>query len=186
VQVLVSDLQDISRIEASRLKLEPRPTALGTPLDDALYAVKRQIEDRDQRLTVDVPDDLPSVHADVTRLRQILVNLLSNANKYTPEGGRIRLRAWAEGNHVHCAVSDTGVGISPEEQAQLFTKFFRSENPAVQDKPGTGLGLYIVRSLVAMQGGWIDVESQPGEGTTVTFTVPVVDREGGGPSPGTA
>ena len=120
-----------------------------------------------------MPEDLPLVHADPARLAQILINLLSNAYKYTPRGGHIRVRAWLQDGTVHCAVSDTGIGISPEEQASLFTKFFRSEDPAVRETPGTGLGLCIVKSLTELQGGQVEVESRVGEGTTFTFTVPV-------------
>ena len=122
-----------------------------------------------------LPDDLPPVHADPVRLAQILINLLSNAYKYTPEGGQIHVRAWLQNEYVHCAVSDTGIGISPDDQAKLFTRFFRSEDPAVREMPGTGLGLCIVKSLVELQGGEIRVETQLEEGTTFTFTVPVAE-----------
>ena len=177
MQVLVSDLQDVSRIETGQLRLEMEPTALADALESGLEATQAQIEARSQRLTVEVPEDLPQVHADPARLAQVLTNLLSNAYKYTPEGGHIRVRAWLQGGYVHCAVSDTGVGMSPEDQARLFTKFFRSEDPTVREMPGTGLGLCIVKSLVELQGGEIEVESQLGEGTTFTFTVPVTAVE---------
>ena len=177
MQVLVSDLQDVSRIETGLLKLEPQPTALNEVLEDALHVTQGQIEERSQALTVKVPQDLPAVHADPTRLAQILINLLSNACKYTPEGGEISVQAWQQDEYVHCAVSDNGVGMSPEDQEQLFTKFFRSESPAVQEMAGTGLGLCIVKNLVEMQGGEIEVESKLGEGTTFTFTVPVSDEQ---------
>jgi len=173
MQVLVSDLRDISRIETDQLHLEIKPVRLAEPLEDGLQATQGQIEARSQQLTLDVPENLPPVYADPARLAQILTNLLSNAYKYTPEGGRIRVRAWLQNGYVHCAVSDSGVGISPEDQARLFTKFFRSEDPAVREMPGTGLGLCIVKSLVELQGGEIKVESQLGRGTTFTFTVPV-------------
>jgi len=174
MQVLVSDLQDVSRIETGQLRLEVGPMALADALDNALQATQAQIEDRSQRLTVEVPEDLPPVHADRARLAQILTNLLSNAYKYTPSGGHIRVRAWLQDGYVHCAVSDTGIGISPEDQARLFTKFFRSEDPMVRDTPGTGLGLCIVKSLVELQGGQVEIESRVGKGTTLTFTLPVV------------
>lgn len=177
MKVLVSDLQDISRLETGQLRLEPRPTALGDALEDALQSTKAQMEDQAQRLTVELPGDLPLVYADPSRLAQILINLLSNARKYTPEGGEVAVRAWREGELVHCEVSDTGIGISPEDQAQLFTKFFRSDAPEVQDSPGTGLGLCITKSLVELQGGTIDVTSELGEGTTFTFTVPIASPE---------
>jgi len=177
MRVLVSDLQDISRIETGHLRLEMEPTALTEALENGLQSIQAQIEGRSQRLTLEVQEDLPLVCADPARLAQVLINLLSNACNYTPEGGRIHVQAWLKDGHVHCAVSDTGIGISPEDQAYLFTKFFRSENPAVREMPGTGLGLFIVKSLVELQGGGVGVESRLGEGTTLTFTVPVATEE---------
>jgi signal transduction histidine kinase len=174
MQILVSDLQDVSRIETGQLRLEVKPTLLAETLEGALQSTRPQIEARAQRLTVEVPANLPLVRADPARMTQVLINLLSNACKYTPEGGEIRVRAWVDGSYAYCAVSDTGVGMSPEDRAHLFTKFFRSENPAVREMPGTGLGMCIVKSLVELQGGVIAVESEPGKGTTFTFTVPVV------------
>ena len=103
--------------------------------------------------------------------------MLSNAYKYTPKSGQIRVRAWLGDGYVHCTVSDNGIGMSPEDCAQLFTKFFRSEDPAVREVSGTGLGLCIVKSLVELQGGKIEVESQLEEGTVFTFTVPVAEAE---------
>ncbi len=173
MQVLVSDLQDVARIETAQLRLEIKPTPLAAALENAVETIQAQFEARSQELTVEVPKDLPAVQADPARLAQILINLLSNANKYTPEEGHITVRAWKNEGYVHCAVSDTGVGMSPEDLAFLFTKFFRSENPAVREMPGTGLGMCIVKSLVELQGGEIDVESRLGKGTTFTFTVPI-------------
>ena len=178
MQVLVSDLRDISRIELGQLQLELKPVRLTEALENGLEATRAQIDARSQRLELDVPDDLPPVYADPARLEQVLINLLSNAYKYTPEGGQIRVRARRQNGDVHCAVSDSGIGISPEDQARLFTKFFRSEDPAVREMPGTGLGLCIVKSLVELQGGHIIVESQLGRGTTFAFTVPVASRGG--------
>jgi signal transduction histidine kinase len=175
LQVLASDLQDVSRIETDQLRLEIGPTPLAQALDKALDATQGQIETRSQQATLEIPEDLPSVYADPARLEQVLINLLSNASKYTPQGGHIYTRAWVQGDSVCCAVSDTGIGISPEDQGRLFTKFFRSENPDVRKMPGTGLGLCIVKSLVELQGGEIKVESQLAEGTTFTFTVPVAE-----------
>jgi signal transduction histidine kinase len=173
MQVLVSDLQDVSRIEAGHLQLEVQSTDLMAVLEDALQATQAQIEARSQHLALDVPGDLPRLRADPARLAQVFINLLSNAHKYTPEGGQIRVRAWLQDGFVHCAVSDTGIGMTAEDQASLFTKFFRSDNPAVQEMPGTGLGLCIVKSLVELQGGRIDVKSQLGKGTSIRFTVPL-------------
>jgi signal transduction histidine kinase len=115
-----------------------------------------------------------------------LTNLVSNAHKYTPEGGGIVVRAqrWSDGRggegsreFVLCSVKDTGIGIKPEDQRRLFTKYFRADNPAVHSVAGTGLGLVITKSLVELHGGEIWVESEWGEGTTFAFTVPVVQED---------
>jgi signal transduction histidine kinase len=172
MQILLADLQDISRIETGHLSLNLQPTDLVGVLKNALEATRRQIEARSQKLTVKIPKDLPMVRADPVRLTQILINLISNAYKYTPDGGRIRVQAGRKGGYVRCAVSDTGIGISAEDQERLFTKFFRSEDPEVRERQGTGLGLCIVKSLVELHGGQIEVESQLGKGTTFWFTVP--------------
>lgn len=174
MQILVSDLQDISRIETGKMSIEVMPTPFGGALENALEVTQAQIEARSQKLRVEVEDGLPKVRADPTRLTQVLINLLSNANKYTPEKGHIHVQAWANGKYVHCSVTDDGIGMSPEDQVKLFTKFFRSENAAIREMPGTGLGLCIVRSLVELQGGEIKVESALGAGSTFTFTVPII------------
>lgn len=173
MQAMVSDLQDVSRIEAGRLRLEAQPMALVDAVESGLQEAREQVEGQSHQLTLEVPEDLPLVQADPERLVQVLAYLLRNACQYTPDGGQVHVRAWLDGGRVRCAVSDTGIGISPEDQAQLFTKFFRSEDPVVREVPGTGLGLCIAKGLVELQGGELEVESQPGEGTTVTFTVPV-------------
>jgi signal transduction histidine kinase len=172
MRVLVSDLQDISRIEADQLRLEREPTHLHKALKDALMATQARMQAQSQELTIDVPDTLPQVHADPSRLTQILTNLLSNASKYTPPEGHIHVKARLKNGYVHCAVSDDGIGMSAQDQAKLFTKFFRSDNPAVREQTGTGLGLCIVKNLVELQGGRIDVQSELSKGTTFTFTVP--------------
>ena len=177
MQVQVSDLQDVSRIESGHLLLEIKPTTLADVLEEALQSTQGQVEARSQQLTVEVPGDLPSISADPARLTQVLINLLSNAYKYTPEGGNIHVRAWLENGYVSCAVSDTGIGMSPDDLEKLFTKFFRSEDPAVREMSGTGLGLCITKSLVELQGGEMEVESQVGEGTTFTFTIPVAEGQ---------
>jgi signal transduction histidine kinase len=176
---LVQDLLDISRIESGRLRLDIHPVSVQEAVVEAVRGVQEQIAAKSQALHVEVADDLPPVAADRYRLVQVLVNLLSNAYKYTPQGGEIRLRVErADGPRspfLRCSVTDTGIGISEEDQQRLFTKFFRAQDAVVRSEPGTGLGLVITKNLVEMQGGQIWVESEPGKGSTFTFTVPVAN-----------
>jgi len=173
MDTMVQELLDISRIEAGRLRLEIGQVALREAVEEAVRTFRQEIEAKRQTLEVEIVEPLPPVRADRNRVVQILTNLLSNAYKYTPEEGHIRVTVQPDGGVVVCSVSDTGIGIAPEEQERLFTKFFRSQHPAVRNVPGTGLGLVITRSLVELQGGQIWVESEPGKGSTFTFTLPV-------------
>ena len=172
MRVLVSDLQDVSRLETGQIRLEPTEASLAAAVQSAMQTTQAQMQGRAQQLTIDLPEDLPPVRADPARLAQVLINLLSNAHKYTQDGGQISVCAWSEDDQVLCAVSDTGIGMSPDDQAELFTKFFRSSHPDVQATSGTGLGLCIVKSLVELQGGQLHVNSALGEGSTFTFTLP--------------
>ena len=173
MDTMVQELLDMSRIEAGRLRLEIGQVALREAIEEAVRAIRQEIEARRQTLEVEIAEPLPPVRADRNRVVQILTNLLSNAYKYTPEEGHIRVTVQPDGGVVICSVSDTGIGIAPEEQERLFTKFFRSQHPMVRSVPGTGLGLVITKSLVELQGGQIWVESEPGKGSTFTFTLPV-------------
>jgi cell cycle sensor histidine kinase DivJ len=117
--------------------------------------------------------DLPPVKGDRSRVIQVLVNLLSNAYKYTPDGGTISLLVERAKDSVKISVSDTGVGMTAEQIAKLGTKFWRADNDHVVDQPGTGLGLAITQNLIALMGGELDVQSAPGKGSTFTVTLPV-------------
>ncbi len=172
--VQVSDLSDISRIESGRLKIESEDNvSLRSVLDNVLASVKNEIEKRGHKVVIHVPDDLPGLRADPQRLGQILTNLISNAYKYTPNGGTITIRAGLQDKHIWCEVEDTGVGMSEEEVSRLFTKFWRSEDQFVRGQPGTGLGLAIAKNLTEMQGGEMSVRSEKGKGTIFRFTMPV-------------
>ncbi|MFO3796591.1 MAG: GAF domain-containing protein, partial [Anaerolineales bacterium] len=182
---LVSDLNDQSKIEAGRLRLEFRSVQVAEVVNEVIRSTQRQIDEKKQTLEVKIPSDLPPIWADRTRFAQILVNLVSNANKYTPEGGHIVIGAEVTENHwdpggarhvVHLWVQDNGIGISPEDQKKLFQKFFRSDDPKAREAPGTGLGLNITKSLVEMQGGRIWFQSEYRKGTTFHFTIPVAER----------
>ena len=182
MKVLVSDLMDISRIETGRLQINPRPIQFADALDDAVEMVGELIEEKQQILSIDIWDRLPPAYTDPDRLTQVLTNLLSNAMKYTPDQGTIAIRVWLpaeEPGFIRCAVADSGIGISPKDQARLFTKFYRADDPDVREQPGTGLGLAITKNLVEMHGGRIWVKSELGEGSTFFFTVPISVPEAG-------
>jgi signal transduction histidine kinase len=129
---------------------------------------------RQQEIETKIPPDLPAVRADRNRLMQILTNLLSNANKYTPQGGSIFVNAQRDGDRVRVLIRDTGIGMTPEEKLRLFNQFFRGESSAVRDQPGWGLGLHVTKRLVELQGGRIGAESELGKGSTFWFTLPAV------------
>lgn len=175
---LVGDLLDVSRIEAGRLRLEMGQVDLHEVIDTVIQSVKAQIEAKQLALEIDVPATLQPVWGDHERVIQILTNLVSNAYKYTPDGGEIHIMVngqtdSASSGCLTVSVRDTGVGISLEDQQKLFTKFFRADDPRVRDVPGTGLGLSITKSLVEIHGGEIWFQSEPDCGTTFTFTLPI-------------
>ena len=178
--VLVSDLSDISRIETGRLKIEMAGVDVNAAAQDTLMGLRAQIEARGQSLTTHFPADLPKARADKARLVQVLTNLVSNAHKYSPQGAAITLAAEVvpAGESkmgkplVRVSVTDTGFGISPEDQARLFSQFFRSEDPSVREQTGWGLGLHITKRIVELMGGEITVHSALGKGSTFAFTLP--------------
>ncbi|MBN2003001.1 MAG: GAF domain-containing protein [Anaerolineae bacterium] len=173
---LVQSLLDISRIESGRLKLEMGEVVPEEMISEAVQAFEPTINAKNQQILVNIEPNLPSIIGDRGRLLQVLTNLISNANKYTPEGGRISLRAdrWMDNNtaYVRWSVQDTGIGMTPEELERLFTKYFRSSNAAVRSVQGTGLGLVITRSIIEMHGGQIWVESEYQKGSTFSFAIP--------------
>ncbi|GEM_PF-849383 len=170
---LISDLLDLSRLESGRMELRCAPLGLAGVVRNVASTLRPQIEAKQQVLALELSDGLPAVLADRDRLTQILTNLLSNAHKYTPRQGRITVSARVDGEQVRIDVQDTGVGLTADEQARLFTRFFRARNRATRDASGTGLGLVITRSLVELHGGRLTVFSVPGEGSTFSFTLPV-------------
>jgi signal transduction histidine kinase len=184
MSTLVSDLNDNSKIEAGRLRLDFKAIELAGAVEEVMRSTKRQLDDKKQSATADISAKLAKVWADPTRLAQILVNLISNANKYTPEGGQITVGAEQSTNQwdpdgaaevMHIWVKDNGIGINLDDQQKIFQKFFRSDDQKARESPGTGLGLNITRSLVEMMGGRIWFESEFRQGTTFHFTVPVAE-----------
>ncbi len=184
MSTLVSDLNDNSKIEAGRLRLDFKPVDAREVVDEVIRSTRRQLEDKKQVVEVNLPAKLPDVWADRTRLGQVLTNLVSNAHKYTPEEGNIIVGADLTANQwdpegaarvVHLWVRDNGIGISAEDQSKIFQKFFRSEDQKAREAPGTGLGLNITKSLVEMQGGRIWFESEFRKGTAFHITIPVAE-----------
>lgn len=169
---LVKDLLDVSKIESGKIDLDVQLVSIKEQIDYAINSVGRQFKNRDLTLTVDLPEDLPKVFGDPNRITQILINLLSNAYKYTPAGGAT-VRAQQTGNAVQIDVVDTGLGIGEDDQEKLFTRFFRADSSAVRKQAGTGLGLSITKSLVEVHGGEIWVSSEINVGTTISFTLPL-------------
>lgn len=170
---LVNDLLDLSRLDAGKLDLKLVPLQVASLLRDVARSLAPQIDTKRQQLDVRIPNDLPAIEGDVVRLSQVFTNLLSNAQKYTAPGGQITLSARVANEQLYVEVTDTGVGLTMEEQARLFTKFYRAGNAATVASGGTGLGLVISRALVEKHGGRITVKSAPGEGSTFAVVLPV-------------
>ena len=170
---LVSDLADISRIESGNLRLEPRSVPVWDVIDEVVTLTKTQVTQKNQTVTVDIPTELPKAWCDRNRLTQILTNLVSNANKYTPEGGSIVLQAIRKNGMIQIKVQDNGHGMTTEDQSKLFSKFFRSADDKIREAPGTGLGLSITKNLIELQGGKVWFESEFRKGTSFYFTVPI-------------
>ena len=176
---LVNDLLDVSRIEAGRIRLEMRDVQIREVINEVVESVRTHIKKKNLNLTVTVPDDLPQLRADYSRMLQIVTNLVSNAYKYTPAGGDIKVVARPYNGDIEgiaVTVADTGYGISDEDQANLFTTFFRSTDENIRNEPGTGLGLSITKKMIESHGGELTVESKLGQGTSFTFTLPLVSK----------
>ncbi len=173
MSALISDLSDINRIESGRMSFDIQDFDLNRVVEDVVDNYRKQIVSRNQKIAVEIPEDLPPVHADPNRINQVVTNLVSNAHKYTPDGGDIIVRAMFDDDFAKVAVIDTGYGISEEDQKKLFTQFFRSDNADVRAQNGWGLGLSIVRKMVEAQGGEIGFDSKLGQGSVFTFTVPL-------------
>ena len=171
MRVLVSDLADISRMESGQFFMDNGPVSIHEVIEAVRDTTMPEITARQHRYHEDVPDSPPELYTDYYRLVQVLTNLVSNAYKYTPSGGEITLRVLPQGSRVRFEVSDTGIGLSPEQIAKLGTKFWRADDDYTRSQSGTGLGFTITASLVQLMGSTIEITSQKGRGSTFAFSV---------------
>ena len=170
---LINEILDLSKIEAGRVELELAQFDLPVAIDNARTFVRERAVKHGIRLDVDVDEGLGDYVGDERKVKQILLNLLSNAVKFTPEGGRIAIHARKTNSSVEISVSDTGIGIAPEDQATIFDEFRQVGGDYAHKKEGTGLGLTLAKKFIELHGGQIWVESEVGKGSTFTFTLPI-------------
>ncbi|NEP16341.1 MAG: HAMP domain-containing histidine kinase [Leptolyngbya sp. SIO4C1] len=172
LQRLVEDLQELSKLEAGYLPIHQQRLALGRLIEQVVRRFRDQLSEADKReLIVSIPAGLPPVQADPARVEQILVNLLSNALRYTP-AGEISVTAWAATPYVWVAIADSGIGIAPADLPHVFERFWRADRSRNRDSGGTGIGLAICKRLVELQGGSIKVDSKLEEGSVFSFSLP--------------
>jgi len=170
---LLNDLLDLARSDAGRLVVKPQPTEVAPLIEDVVRTMRGQTEPRGQLLSEDVQPGLPLINVEPARIRQILVNLLTNAHEYSPEGASIEVSAHTVGAEVEISVTDNGPGIPAEQLERIFERFTRGDAGLTQRVGGTGLGLAISKSLVELHGGSIAAESTPGVGSTFSVRLPV-------------
>lgn len=170
---LIADMLDIARIESGRMEMRCDAVDYGRVLRDSVTALAHVAEAKGIALSLEAPPDLPLVRGDADRIAQVLLNLIGNGIKYTPPGGRVIVRVAAKARgFLITEVTDTGIGIAPEDQERLFEKFFRADNSLTREAGGTGLGLAITRAIVEKLHGGIWVKSEPGRGSSFLFTLP--------------
>jgi signal transduction histidine kinase len=171
---LINQVLDLSKIEAGKLELNPATVQLAPLIDEVIGTARQLAEQNKNRLVVEAPDNLGALTVDPMRLRQILLNLLSNACKFTKQG-EVKLEARRVGDRRNCielAVADSGIGMTAEQQAKLFEEFTQADATTAQRFGGTGLGLAITRKLARMMGGDVTVASEPGKGSVFTVRLP--------------
>ena len=176
LQSMIDDLLEVTRLETGKLTVEPESVSVADAVTDTFNTLQETARAKGVTLSCDLPPDLPSAHADPTRLRQILIILLDNAIKFTPDGGAVTIQArllQQDPRFLLLEVSDTGCGISPEIAERIFERLYQVSERIQASRKGLGLGLYICKELVTRQGGQIWVKSQPQKGSTFSFTLPV-------------
>ncbi|HEV2862242.1 MAG TPA: sensor histidine kinase [Pyrinomonadaceae bacterium] len=174
---LVNDLLDASKLESGTMRLDAASIELRGLVEELGNQMLPLAREKEIALEELIPEDLPLLKADRAKLRRVLVNLVSNALKFTPRGGRVELSARPEGpGWVRVSVADNGVGIMPDDLSDIFDKYAQARSRATRSEKGTGLGLYITRQLVELHGGHIEVQSEVGKGSTFSFTIPTAEQ----------
>ncbi|NMC35267.1 MAG: cell wall metabolism sensor histidine kinase WalK, partial [Veillonellaceae bacterium] len=182
LQRLVADLQELSRVESGAVALNLQPVPVERLVNTVTNRLERLFEDKGVKLATRLPGDLPAVLGDEDRLIQVLVNIVGNALKYTPEGGSVEVSGFTspsagQNRTVTLAVKDTGMGIPAEHLPNIFTRFYRVDKSRARASGGSGIGLTIAKSIIEAHGGRIWVESDgEGKGSTFLFTLPVVPQ----------
>jgi PAS domain S-box-containing protein len=170
---LVNALLNISRIESGRIKVSPEPTDLKKMVEDIVAEIKIRPDAKKRNIILNLQNDIPQINIDSLLVRQVYTNLITNAVKYTPEGGEITVNVSRKDPDVLSTVSDTGFGIPEKEKPRVFERFWRGENVVMKEISGNGLGLYLTKSVVELSGGKIWYESTEGKGTAFYFTLPL-------------
>ncbi len=173
LQRLVEDLRTLSRAEAGELTLSRQKISAARLLQQSAAAFQNQADLHGVKITVEAAENSPDIWVDETRLMQVLGNLITNALRYTPQGGEVRLRSERDANRAVLKISDTGSGIAPEDLPRVFDRFYRGDSARSEQGGESGLGLAIARAFVQAHGGEIGVESQPGRGSTFTIRLPI-------------
>lgn len=169
---LVADILDLSRIDNARFDLQPSDVDISTLISELVESMAADFNKKDQNVETDLPADLPATYVDRIRIGQVFTNLLSNAHRYTPQGGDISVVAKSDGQNVIVTVKDTGVGISKDDQSRMFERFARINRKEARQAGSTGLGLAITKALVELHAGTVSVLSSEGNGSEFTVTIP--------------
>jgi two-component system, OmpR family, sensor histidine kinase BaeS len=169
---MVADLRQVSSLEARQVQLDLAPLNIHSLVDETLAVIEPECEQMGISVHNEISPWTPLVRADSDRITQVLLNLLDNARRHTPEGGRISIGAAPKGKNLHVWVSDTGSGIDPDDLPRIFERFYRADR--ARTGGGSGLGLAIVKAIITAHGGAINAESELNKGTRITFTLPLM------------
>ena len=176
LETRLAELMDIVKTGSGRLQLQLEPVDMKSLLQGIGWQISPLLQGKEQELKVELPPSLPIIHGDGQRLEQVVLNLMTNATKFTPKGGKITLRARKQDTELVIAIQDNGIGIAKNEQTRIFQPYTRLRADR-QRHPGLGLGLALAKQVVELHGGKIWVDSEPGQGSTFSFSLPIDARK---------